>query len=353
MIELKKHIKELTSLPGLSGYEGSVRTTIESAWKPLVDEMHTSRLGSLHGLVRGSGIGTRKRVLLAAHMDAIGLMVTQVEDGFLRVNDFGSIDYRILPGQLVTVHAGRDLPGIVVQPPAHLLPPSIRKKPVKTRNLMVDVGLSKEEVESQIFPGTTISFSQNPIELSGDVLAGHSMDNRVSVAAITFCLQEIKKMVHLWDVWAVATVQEEETYGGAITSPFEIKPHVAIAIDVTHAGIPGVPEHLTAPMGKGPTLGFGGNIHPEIYKSFKELAEDLEIPFQTEVMPGVGGTDAHGIQTVAEGIPTFLISIPVRYMHTPVETVNLSDVKRVGRLLAAFINRLEPDYLNNQGWITK
>ena len=160
-------------------------------------------------------------------------------------------------------------------------------------------------------------------------------------------------MLHLWDVWAVATVQEEETYGGAITSPFEIKPHIAIALDVTHASTPGVAEHLTAPMGKGPTLGIGGDIHPEIYKSFKELAEDLEIPFQTEVSPRVGGTDAYGMQTVAEGIPTFLLSIPVRYMHTPVETVNLKDVKRAGRLLAAFINRLEPDFLHNQGWITQ
>ncbi len=353
MIELKNHIKELISLPGLSGFEGTVRSAIETAWKPLVDEMHTSRLGSLHGLVRGSGIEPRKRVLLAAHMDAIGLMVTQVEDGFLRIDDFGSIDYRVLPGQLVTVHAGRDLPGIVVQPPINLLPPSTRKKPVKTQNLLVDVGLSREEVESQILPGTTISFSQKPLDLHGDVLAGHSMDNRVSVAAITFCLEELKKMIHLWDVWAVATVQEEETYGGAITSPFEIKPHIAIALDVTHASGPGIPEHLTSPMGKGPALGFGGNVHPEIYKSFKELAEELEIPFQTDVMPGVGGTDAHGMQTVAEGIPTFLLSIPVRYMHTPVETVNLKDVKRVGRLLAAFINRLEPDYLHNQGWITR
>ena len=353
MFVLKNHIKELVSLPGLSGFEGSVRSAIETTWKPLVDEMYTSRLGSLHGLVRGSGVEPRKRILMAAHMDAIGLMVTQVQDGFLRIDDFRTIDYRILPGQLVTVHAGRDLPGIVVQPPPHLLPPSARNKPVKTENLFIDVGLSREEVDSQILPGTTISFSQEPVELSGDILAGHSMDNRVSIAAITYCLNELKRMVHLWDVWAVATVQEEETFAGAITSPFEIKPHIAVAIDVTHAQSLGVPEHLTAPMGKGPTLGFGANIHPEIYKSFKELAEDLEIPFQTEVMPKHSGTDAFAMQTVAEGIPTFVLSIPVRYMHTPVETVNLKDVKRAGRLLAAFITRLDPDYLNNQGWINQ
>jgi putative aminopeptidase FrvX len=188
------------------------------------------------------------------------------------------------------------------------------------------------------------------VELSGDVLAGHSLDNRTSVAALTICLQELQHMTHTWDVWVAATVQEEETLGGAMTSPFTIRPDIAVAVDVTFAKGPGSSDYRSFPLGKGPTLGWGPNVHPAIYRRFKEISEKLDLPYHTEVMPRHSGTDAFGMQVVAEGIPTMVIGLPLRYMHTPVEMVSLKDIQRIGHLLAEFIARLEPDFVEKIRW---
>jgi endoglucanase len=152
---------------------------------------------------------------------------------------------------------------------------------------------------------------------------------------------------HAWDVWAVATVQEEETLGGALTSAFALKPEIAVAIDVTFAKGPGTPDDEAYPLGEGITLGWGPNIHPGIYKAFKEVADKLEIPYKLEPLPRSSGTDAMGLQIAREGIPTMVISIPLRYMHTPVEIISMKDVERTGRLLTEFINGLDADFMGN------
>jgi endoglucanase len=216
--------------------------------------------------------------------------------------------------------------------------------------LLIDTGLTADEVAQLVRPGDLVSFAQLPLELAGDILAGHSLDDRASVAAITLCLQELQHMSPAWDVWAVATVQEEETFGGAYTSPFEIRPALAVAIDVTHATGPGVSDYRGFGLGKGLVLGWGPNIHPSVHKTFLELAKKLEIPYKIEAMARHSGTDAFAMQVVAEGIPTMVISIPLRYMHTPVEAVALKDIERTGHLLAEFIARLEPDYIQHIHW---
>jgi endoglucanase len=216
--------------------------------------------------------------------------------------------------------------------------------------LLVDIGLPAEEVQALVRPGDLVAFDQAPLELSGDSLVGHTLDNRASVAALTHCLQELRHMKHAWDVWAVATVQEEETLGGGFTSPFEIRPDLAVAVDVTFAKGPGASDYKTHPLGKGVALGWGPNIHPALYKSFKDLADRLDIPTHFDVMPGHSGTDAYGMQVVAEGIPTIVLSIPLRYMHTPVEHISMKDVTRTGQLLAEFIARLEPDFMRKINW---
>ena len=350
MIELTPFLKQLITLPGLSAYEEPARRVIAEAWRPLVDELSVSRLGSLHGLKRGHGADPRPRIMFSAHMDAIGLMVTTIVDGFLHVTEIGGIDPRILPGQLVTVHGRRDLPAIVVQPPDRLLPPDQHGVPVKMEYLFVDTGLLPDEVAKLVRPGDLVSFASQPIELEGGALAGHSMDDRAAVAALTLCLQELQHMQHAWDVWAVASVQEEETLGGARTSPFEIRPDIAVAVDVTFARGPGSSDHRTFPMDKGPTIGWGPNIHPAIHKALKNLAERLDIPYQFEAMPRHSGTDAMGMQIVAEGIPCAVLGIPLRYMHTPVEEICLKDISRTGHLMAEFIASLEPDFVNQIRW---
>lgn len=343
-------LKKLISASGLSGYEAPVREIIAQAWEPLTDEITHSRIGSLHALKRGSGAEPRAAILLSAHMDAIGLMVTTNSDGFLRLTEIGGLDHRVLPGQLVMVHGRQDLPGVIVQPPASLLPESAQNGPVPLEYLLVDVGLPPEEVQELVRPGDLVSFAQEPLELGEGVLAGHSLDNRASVAAVTYCLELLQGRNHAWDVWAVASVQEEETLGGALTSAFELQPELAVAIDVTFAKSPGANDYRTFPLGEGPTLGWGPNIHPWLHKQFKELAEQLEIPHKVEVMPRHSGTDAYALQVAASGLPTMVVSIPLRYMHTPVELVMLKDIRRAGRLLADFIARLAPDTMASITW---
>ena len=155
MTEILPFLKDLLSAPGLSGNEAPVRRLIEDAWRPLTDELSVSRLGSLHGLRRGSGPEPRPSLLLAAHMDAIGMLVTGVVEGFLRIGSIGGVDARVLPGQPVTVHARRDLPGVIVQPPLHLLPAEYREAPVPLEYLLVDTGLLPDEVDRLVRPGDT------------------------------------------------------------------------------------------------------------------------------------------------------------------------------------------------------
>jgi tetrahedral aminopeptidase len=347
MTDLKPFLKNLISLPGLTAHEGPVREAIAEVWRPLVDELTVSRMGSLHGLKRGSAPEPRPKILLAAHMDAIGLMVTGIsEGGFLRFFRVGGVDPRILPGTPVTVHGKRELPGVIAQPSDRLLPSAMRGKPVKMEYLLVDTGLEEDEVRAQVRVGDLISFATQPTDLTGDTLSGHSLDNRASVVAVTACLEALQRVNHAWDVYAVATVQEEETLMGGFTSPYEIRPQIAVAIDVTHAKGPGASDWRTVPMGKGFALAWGPNTHPALFEAFKALADQQDMPYALEVYGGGSGTDAMGMQIVNEGIPTMVISIPLRYMHTPVEVVSYKDVSRTGHLLAQFIAGLEPEFLD-------
>jgi endoglucanase len=281
-------------------------------------------------------------------MDAIGLMVTGIVDGFLRITEIGGLDPRVLPGQLVNVHGRETLPGVIVLPADHLLPDG--DGAASGEYLLVDVGMGPDAVSKLVRVGNLVSFAQEPIELSGDYLVGHSLDNRASVAALTICLQELKGRNVGWDVWAVATAQEEETLGGAATSAFQLKPTLAVAIDVTFGSGPGSPAHKTYALDKGPTLGWGPNIHPALFDTFRDLAKRLEIPHQVEVMPSQSGTDAMALQVAAEGVPTMVLGIPLRYMHTPVEMVSLKDIQRTGRLLAEFAATLDSTTIDKLAW---
>lgn len=350
MIELLDFLKKMLSVSGLSGFEGPIREIIQEAWQPLTDDLSISKIGSLHGFKQGCGPERRRRVLISAHMDAIGMMVTDIQDGFIRVTEIGGIDSRILPGQPVIVHGREALPGVVIQPPGHLLPSSVGDGPVAMKYLLVDVGLNPSEVAEKVRVGDTVSYAQEPIELTGEALSGHTLDNRVSVAATTLCLEQLQNHKHEWDVWAVASVQEEETLGGAFTSPFDIRPDIAIVIDVCFAKGPGSNDWRSLPFGEGVGIGYGPNIHTGLNDRLEAKADALEIPYHRDLMPKMSGTDAMAVQIVAEGIPCVVLGIPLRYMHTPVETVSIKDIKRAGRLMAEFIADLTAETLDQIQW---
>ena len=357
MVDILPFLKSLISVSGLSGFETPVANLIKEKWRPLVDEISISRVGSLHGLKKGTASEprskkTRPSIMIATHMDAIGMMVTKITDGFLHITNIGGIDVRVLPGAQVTVHAssGDDLPAVIAMPSSRLLPESAGDGVLEISYLLVDTGLTPREVNRMVRVGDLVSFANEPMELAGDVISGHTLDNRASVAALTVCLEELQGKPHQWDVWAVATVQEEVSYLGGYSSAFEIRPQLAIAVDGTFAKGPGANGWQTFPLGKGVGLCTGPNMHPFLHKKLKELAERLELPWFLDVTPAHSGTDAYPMQTTAEGIPTALVEFPIRYMHTPVESVSVKDIQRAGRLLAEFIVSLDMDFVETIRW---
>jgi endoglucanase len=357
-VDASAFLKSLISTSGLSGHEAPVAKLIEEKWRNLIDETSISRVGSLHGLKKGTlpfpGKDRSKRpsVMIAAHMDSIGMMVSSIDHGFLHITSVGGVDIRVLPGAQVTVHAssGEELPAVVGMPPARYLPEKERNGVVGLRYLLVDTGLTPRDVAKKIRVGDLVSFANAPFELAGDIVSGHTIDNRASITALTVCLEELQGKSHFWDVWAVATVQEETGYLGAYTSAFQLRPDIAIAVDATFAKGPGANDWQTHPLGKGVGLCIGPNMHPFLHTKLKDLADRLEIPWFLDVTPGHSGTDAYPMQVTMEGIPTALVEFPVRYMHTPVESVSVKDIQRTGRLLAEFIVSLEENFVETIVW---
>ena len=361
MSDILPFLKSIISVAGLSGYETPVANLVEQKWTPLVDEISRSKLGSIHGLKKGSqttgkisaGKSPRPSVMIATHMDAIGLMVTRIVDGFIYVTNIGGVDSRVLPGTPVIVHATKsseELYGVVVLPPANLLPEGEGTNAMPLKYLMIDTGLTPGEVSKRVNVGDRVAFNTEPVEMSGGCVSGHTLDNRASVAALTICLEELQAKSHIWDVWALASVQEEVSFAGAFTSAYQLRPTIAIALDMTFGKGTGATDYSTFPIGKGVTLGIGPSMHPFLHKRFTEVAEKVEIPVKDEAMPSYSSTDADAMQLTADGVPTMVVSIPQRYMHTPVELVAIKDIQRAGRLLAEFVASLEADFINKIAW---
>lgn len=337
-------LKSLSEAAGVSGHEDNVRSLIELELRQYCEEIHIGKLGSVVARKVGRQDGEPRRcVMLAAHLDEIGMMVTGIEKSFLRVAAVGGIDVRVLPGQEVLVHGRKALPGIVACRPPHVLSAEEREKVIPLSNLFVDVGLSEEEVKRNVSIGDIISFDRKVISLTNDVVAGKSFDNRASVTALVLVAQMLAGMSHDWDVCLVATSQEEVGLYGAVTSTYAVRPDLGIAIDVGFGDMPDVRSTEAITLGKGPGLTVGPNIHPVIHRKLADIAKETEIPIQTTAEPGDTGTDAWAMQVTGIGVPTALLSIPLRYMHTTVETVSLLDIERVARLLVAFIASLGPE----------
>lgn len=349
MMDIFKLLKTLTETAGPSGNEQNIAAVVEELWQPYADEVTRDRVGNLIAIKRGKGEEPRRRLLLAAHMDEIALMVKQIKGqeshGFLQVTNVGGVDIRHLYGQLVTVHGRRELTGVIGSLPASMLPEERRNQPFGYEDLVVDVGRPLDEVKELVSIGDFVSFRQPLRKLLGNWVAGKALDNRASVAAVTVCLDYLGGRSHTWDVMAVATTQEETRLLGAFTSAYAQRPAAAVAIDVTFGKGPGVSDAEGFELGGGPVLDIGPNVHPGMYEALQETAKALEMKISTGTHAGHSGTDAFGLQIAREGVPTGLVSIPLRYMHTMVETVDTADIERCGRLLGEFAVRLDDQFL--------
>jgi putative aminopeptidase FrvX len=348
-VDLKAHLIQVCNAHGPSGYEGPVREVVAEAWRPFVDSLEVGKLGSLVGYKLGSGSVPRRRIMLCAHMDEIGLVISDIDRGFLKVSRLGGIDNRIVPGMPVLVHGKQALKGVVGLPPLHTLENDKRSRYPKLDELVVDLGLPPDEVSALVSIGDVITMDTPMLTLQGTRLAGKALDDRACVAAITVCLDALQARQHGWDVLAVASVQEEVGCHGARSEAYRLQPDIAIALDVTFASQPGV-EGVTHKLGDGVPISLGANFHPALYEAINAAAERLEMTLHADPIPMQSGTDAWPIQVSRDGIPTALLSIPVRNMHTPVETVDTKDIERAGRLMAEFICGLTPDFLATIVW---
>ncbi|MFO7819133.1 MAG: M42 family metallopeptidase, partial [Halanaerobacter sp.] len=308
-------------------------------------EIKYDNLGNLIAYKEGSAEDELK-VMIAAHMDEIGLMVNKIEeDGFLRFTSVGGVDQRTLVGQEVIVLGNEELQGIIGAKPPHVQSTSERKKAYKMEDMYIDLGLDAQEVEEKVRVGDVVTVKREFEELKNDRVTGKALDDRAGVLVMLTVLQELADIEHQVDLYTVATVQEEVGVRGATTSTYGIVPDIGVAIDVCHGQMPGVSSEDAAELGGGAAIAFGPHVHPKLFSKLKELAQGNEIKSQVEPSHTPRGTDAFAMQVTRAGIPTALISIPLRYMHTSVETISLKDIKRAGRLLARFIREIDAEFV--------
>lgn len=344
-MELHDLLEKLSVRNGVPGFEEEVASLIREAFSPLVDETRIDNLGNLIFLKKGSS-PPGLRVIYCAHMDEIGLIVTRVEEsGFLRFASLGGFDPRTLPGQVVTVYGKEKIRGVIGFKPPQLVADEDKNKSPKLEDLFIDPGLDARVVQELVSPGSVVAINRSFVSLFNNCRSGKALDDRAGVAALWQCLKELNRLNHKPDLFLAVTVQEEVGVRGAVVATYGLAPDLGIAVDVCHGDFPGSQEHEVSILGKGPVITAGPNIHPHLYKKLLATAKEYNLPYQKDVSPGPTGTDARAIQISGEGVPTGLVSIPLRYMHTSVEVVNLDDIKIAGRLLAYFLAGLDKAFV--------
>ncbi len=343
--ELKSLLKRLSDAHGISGYEDDIREMIRSELEDQVDEIKVDKLGNIICVKNGSEF----KEMVAAHMDEIGFMVKFIDDnGYIRFTPIGGWFSQIALGQRVILHGRKGrVYGVIGCKPPHLMKNEERKKAVEFKDMFIDVGASsKDEVlDMGIEVGTPITIDRELVEIGKSKLTGKALDNRAGVAVMIQAIKETKSDA---TIYAVGTVQEEVGLKGARVSAFAIEPDVAIATDVCVAtDFPGAESaHMDIKLGKGPAItivdasGRGLIASKRVLEWLRETAEKYNIPYQLEVAEG-GTTDATAIHLTKAGIPTGVISVPARYIHSPVEVIDLEDLKNCALLVARALERAE------------
>jgi len=327
-------LKELTETPGVAGREERIREVVLKQLKPHVDSIEVDALGNVIGLKKGGG---RPRIMVAAHMDQIGFLVSHIDDrGFLRFAPVGGFDPRVLNARHCYVHGRKDVRGVMAMggKPTHLQDEEDRKKAPKLTDYYIDLGLPVNKVKQLVEVGDPVTFAQETVTF-GDCVAGQCLDDRVGVYVLLEAAKRVKKPKG--DVYWVVTVQEEVGLRGALTSAYGIEPDIGIAVDITIAadtpmtdGAPRVSE-----LGGGAAIKVMDSASisdPRLVQQCRALCEKHRIPYQLEILPR-GGTDAGAVQRARAGVPAITLSIPTRYAHTIIEMANRGDIEATVALL--------------------
>ena len=338
-MELKEIVRSLSAVPAPSGFEESAAGCAAELLRPFVDELRRDAMGNLIA-IRRCGIPGARTLMLDAHMDEIGFIVTGYDKGFLRFSSLGGIDPRMLPAREVMVMAPEPLYGVIDTLPVHILDREEMDKSIDAKKLCIDVGLSEEEARKRVPLGTPAVFAAACRELGGRQLCGKALDDRACLAVMIRTMERLQGRQLGADIVCLVAVQEELGLRGAVTGAFSVAPDWAVTLDVTHAGTPDAKKSETMELGAGAAIAVGPNMSRTMTDLMREAARRRGIPHQIEVIAGQSGTNAWAIQVSRQGVATALLSIPVKYMHTPVETMALGDAESAVDILEAFITDL-------------
>ncbi len=344
-------LKELCESAGVPGREGRLREIVCRELEPLADDIRVDALGNLIALKKASKTRKPKKLMIAAHMDEIGFVVSHIDDrGWLRLVPLGGHDPRNMVAQRVVVSGPKkDLPGLLypgIRPP-HIATPADRDRKLAVKDFVVDLYLPAAKVKREVEVGSMVTLQRDFAEI-GDGISCKAMDNRIALYMMIRAMQSAKAFG--FDTYAVATVQEEIGLRGAQVSAFGVDPDIGVALDTTLAvDLPGVPEYeQVTRLGEGAAiklLDASSISHPGLVAHLKALAKKRKIKYQMEILP-LGGTDAGAMQRVRAGVPVATISVPTRYIHSSVELVDKKDLKGGVDLLTAFVEEGQKADLN-------
>jgi tetrahedral aminopeptidase len=335
---IKNFLFEVCSNHYVSGYEHTNGNILKKYFQPYTDSFEEDNIGSY--IFKSTGTNSTK-IMLAAHSDEIGLMITSILDnGFLRFTSVGGINAASLVAQDIIIYGKESIFGVIGIKPPHLTPEEEREKPLKTKDLFIDTGLSKKELEKKVSIGDIAVIKRQPLALQNSIISSRQLDDKAGIAVMLVVAHELKKISHNSNIYYAATAQEETGCRGSATASYKINPDIGIVLDVGFGLTPDMPPE-TASLGKGPAVAIGGRFNPKLTKKFIEVCKQYNYEFQYEASPSSSGTDTESLQINREGIPCILLSIPLRYMHTSVETIDVKDVETTGKAIARFINEID------------
>lgn len=344
-------LKTLSENYGITGREENITKWILDQVRPFIDDFRFTPLGNLIVTKKGSHLNHPK-IMISTHIDEIGLVVSSIlENGFVRVEPRGGVDPKILPAHpfvILTQKGPKKALGISIPP--HLIKENDKKEMLGYENILLDTGLPDQEAKSTIQIGDPIVFQAPLLSLMNQRFAGKSLDDRASALVSMLLLKELTNLKHEWDVICTFSVQEEVGCKGAETAPFAIKPDIAIALDVTFAEQPDLGEADGIPFNEGVVIAVGPDFTKKITQDLLQIAKKEGFKTVIDPFPMAGGTDATPLQVSQEGIPTALLCLPLRNMHTSVEVVDMQDIHKTMKLLYAYIKTLDQAYWEGLSW---
>lgn len=336
-MDIKKTLKTLCNVRGVSGNEKNICDTALELLKEYCPDSYIKNscvIGTF-----GEFIPERPHVLLDAHIDQVGMIVTYITDeGFIKFSNVGGLDLRLLPAQQVEIHGKKNIKGVVCSIPPHLSPDN---SVPDINDFAIDTGYSESELEKIVSQGDFISFCGEFEELKNNRVTGLALDDRCGIASILYALDCLKNSSLNCNVTVLFSSQEELGERGAKISAFDINPDIALAVDVSFGRAYGDSDKQCGNMGKGAMIGISPSLSREISDAIINTAEKNNIPYQIEVMSGLTSTNADQFAVNKCGSKACTVSIPLRYMHTPVEVIDINDVELTGKLIAEYLKGVE------------